>query len=173
VTTARWETRARSVLWLIPILVAVHNVEEALSFPVYLPRVRALAPDWVPPVTYSQMLLALGVVTLIPLALTAWAMARPDSRAALWAALLFQAIILVNVVSHLAVATFLLHGYAPGVITAVVLNLPFSIYLFRRVARERWLSRRALLALGPAALLVHGPVLAGLILLAGDLVRVP
>jgi hypothetical protein len=85
--------------------------------------------------------------------------------------LLIQTVVLVNVFSHAAVAAFVLHGYAPGVLTALAINLPFSIYLLRRAARENWLSRRALTLLLPSALVVHGPILVGLMILAGIVVR--
>jgi hypothetical protein len=58
----------------------------------------------------------------------------------------------------------LFRGYAPGLVTALLLNLPFSLYLLRRAARERWLDRGALWTLAPAALLVHGPMLSALLL---------
>jgi hypothetical protein len=156
---------------MIPLLVTLHNAEEALTFPRYLPRVAALLPSSVPAPTYPQMLVALGVATVIPILAAGWAHARPTSRTALWVLLLIQVVVLVNVVSHLVVATLVLHDYAPGLATALVLNLPFSVHLLRRAARERWVSRRALLALVPSALVVHGPVLIGLILLAGRVVR--
>ena len=49
--------------------------------------------------------------------------------------------------------------------TALLLNLPLSLYVFRTAARNAWLPRRALLALVPGALLVHGPLLLGLLAL--------
>jgi hypothetical protein len=77
--------------------------------------------------------------------------------------LLIQATVLLNVVWHAAAAVVLFGGYAPGVVTAVLLNLPFSVYLLGRSAREHWLSARALWALVPAAIVLHGPLLAALL----------
>jgi hypothetical protein len=108
---------------------------------------------------------------VIPFIVAVWAYVRPESRAALWSLLLIQTVVLVNVFSHAAVAAFVLHGYAPGVLTALAINLPFSIYLLRRAARENWLSKRALSLLLPSALVVHGPILVGLMILAGIVVR--
>lgn len=68
-------------------------------------------------------------------------------------------------------ALVVLRGYGPGVASALAINLPFSIYMFRRVVREEWASRGALLALTPAAIVVHGPLLFGAIALAGALVH--
>jgi hypothetical protein len=159
--------RSRSVLWLVPILLAVHNAEEALFFPRYLPFVLYRLPaGWqavIAPLTTGQVGAALAVVTAVAFIVAWWSYQRPDSAVALWLVLLIQGTVLLNVVWHLAAAVVLFGGYAPGVVTALLINLPFSVYLLRRAARERWLSRRALWALVPAAIVLHGPLLAALL----------
>ena len=159
----------RQVLWLVPTLLAVHNAEEALFFPRYLPFVLArLPPGWqavAAPLTTGQVGSALAVVTGVAFAVAWWAHRRPDSRTALWLLLLIQSAVLLNAVWHLAIAVVLFGGYAPGLVTALVLNLPFSIYLLRQAFKEHWLSRPAGWALVPGAILLHGPLLAALLLL--------
>ena len=99
-------------------LLVLHNAEEALMFPRYLPIVRARAPDFAKPIigalTCPTMLWALALATLIPLAIAARAVARPNSRIALWLAVTIQAVVAVNVLSHIGAAIFL-GGYSPGV----------------------------------------------------------
>ena len=114
-------TRPR-VIWLVCIFLALHNLEEALTFP-----------------RYPALLAGLVVVTVIPIALSAWANARPASRAALRSVVVVQAIVALNVVWHVA-AGFVRRDYVPGLVTAVLINLPFSIYFFRRAKSERWLA---------------------------------
>jgi hypothetical protein len=63
------------------------------------------------------------------------------------------------------------NGYAPGLLTALLINLPFSLYLLRRATRERWVSHRAMWALLPGALLMHGPLLSALLVLTERLAR--
>ena len=158
----------RRVLWLVPVLLALHNAEEALFFPRYLPFVLArLPPGWqavAAPLTTGQVWSALAVVTGVAFAVAWWAHLRPDSRTALWLLLLIQSAVLLNAVWHVAIAFVLFGGYAPGLVTAVALNLPFSIHLLRRAFREQWLSRPARWALVPGAILLHGPLLAALLL---------
>ena len=154
----------RAALWLIPSFIALHNLEEAITFPRYFPAVRALAPEsfrtFLGHVTYSEVLLALTVVTLAPLAVVAWVNARPTSQLALWLAVTIQMVMLVNALWHMAAAAFLFRGYSPGVLTAVAVNLPFSAYLLRRALVERWMSRSALASTLPVAVVLHGvPVL--------------
>jgi hypothetical protein len=163
--------RGRAILWMIPALLALHDAEEALTFPRALPTVRERLPAALVPlaarVDTDSLLTALAVATVVPLAIVAWTRWRPDSRVALWAALAVQATMLLNVLSHVVAAAALFRGYAPGLVTAVALELPFSLVLFRRVGRERWLPRGALLALVPAALVIHGPLLVGLLRVSG------
>ena len=161
------------LFWLVPALLAVHNAEEAVTFPDYLPRVPERLPEiWRSvggAITPGQVWAALAVVTLIPFALAAWASLRPDQAAPVWLLLLVQATVLLNVVWHVSAAIVVFAGYAPGLVTAVCLNLPFSIYLFRRAAKEDWVSPRARWALLPSAVAMHGPVLWGVLSLAARL----
>ena len=118
-----------------------------------------------PAVTYGQFLLALGLVTLAPYAFAASGPLERRSRAFLLV-LGTQMVVLVNVAAHVAVAIWA-RGYAPGLVTALLVNLPFSVFLFRRALRGSWVRPRDLIWLLVAALLVHGPGLVGLMVLAG------
>jgi hypothetical protein len=75
------------------------------------------------------------------------------------------ATLLLNAAWHVAAALVLFKGYAPGVATAVALNLPLSLLVLRRAMTEQWLGRRALRALVAAALALHLPGAFGLMLL--------
>jgi hypothetical protein len=113
----------------VPSFLALHNLEEALTFPRYLPTSLGIS--------YSTLLVALLIATVVPFIVTIWAQVS-SSIAALRCVLLIQAVVALNVVWHVAVATTVFHGYVPGVVTAVLINLPFSVYLLRRAVRERW-----------------------------------
>lgn len=149
-------------------LFAAHNAEEALTVSRYLRLVAPLAP---PPLdrltsalTPAAVVTGTGLVTLIALGVAAWAVGRPRSPVACWVMLLLQSVVLLNAVPHV-VAAIGVRGYVPGLVTAVVVNVPFSWYVLSRAWRETWVGRRAFAALAPAACVVHGPLLA--LLLAG------
>jgi uncharacterized protein with HXXEE motif len=165
--TRRW------TIWLLPLVLALHNFEEGVFFPRYLPRVLGRLPasarNWIGPVTMREMGAALVLATVIPLGFSLWAAARPASRVALWLVLAMWATLLLNAVWHVAAALLLFGGYAPGLVTAVALNLPLSVLVLRRAAREKWFSRRALWTLVPAAVAFHLPGAIGLMLLARTL----
>jgi hypothetical protein len=162
-------TKSRA-LWLVPLLLTVHNAEEGL----FMHRVLPLSPerfpaplrDQVPAMTLPRFLIALGVVTVLPYLVALWGDLERERGPATYLLLAVQATMALNVLSHVG-STVMLGGYAPGVVTALLINLPFSVYLLRRAAREHWVRPRDWLALGAAAVVIHGPLLLGLMVLAG------
>jgi hypothetical protein len=163
----------RQVGYVIAGCVTLHNVEEGLTFSSWLPWTLARLPvslrPWFAQVSVDEMYLALVTVTAVAWGLAFWMARQPASAVSRWLVLLVQAIVLVNACWHFLVAAVVVRGYVPGLITAGVVNLPFSIYVFRRSVRERWCSRSSFLALWPTALLVHGPLLFALIWVAAHL----
>jgi hypothetical protein len=47
-------------------------------------------------------------------------------------------VLLLNAAWHAGVALFVFHGYAPGLVTAVAVNLPASLAVLRRAVGEHW-----------------------------------
>jgi hypothetical protein len=160
----------KMALWLVPILLAVHNLEEAI----FVRRVLLAAKEQLPRmlhhavggVSYSQFIVALLIVTTIPFVAAAAGRLEKRGGVTVYLLLAIQAVMLLNVFSHVGGLLFL-RGYSPGLPTALLINFPFSVYLLHRAARERWVSRTAFVSLLPVALVLHGPVLIGLMLLAG------
>ena len=105
-------------MWLVPILLTLHNAEEALAFQAYMPRMRTLVPEPLASLeaslSYSTMLGALTVLSalafLIALAAAAW----PESRRTLWALLVLEATVGVNVIAHLLSAVIVFTATAPA-----------------------------------------------------------
>ena len=156
-------------------LLTLHNAEEAIAFWRYLPRTKALLP---PPfaalesnLSYAALVQALGILSVLAFALAIIANARPRSERLLWLMLALQAAIGLNVLAHLTSAAFVFRGYGPGLITAILVNAPFTAYCFLRAKREVWVSPKALRATAPVALILHGPVLLAGLWLAGILSR--
>jgi hypothetical protein len=160
----------RQALWLIPVELAIHNAEEALTLPRYLPVIRDRLPVTLAAmasgIQIADLWVALAAVTIAPLGVVVWADRRPRSQAACWWALMVQAVMAINVLSHVLIAAFVLRGYGPGLVSALVVNPPVSAYLLGRASREGWVPPGAQRALWPAALFIHGPVLWGTLLLS-------
>lgn len=136
-----------------------------------MPRMRTLLPEPLASLegslSYATILAALAALSAVAFLVALAADARPASRRALWALLVLEATVGVNVIAHLLSAAFVFHGYGPGLATALLINAPFAIYCFRRVRREQWISIAALRATVPVSLILHGPILWGGLWLAG------
>ena len=165
----------QKIVWLIPILLTLHNAEEAIAFRSYMPRMQAVLPEpfarVVSSLSYSTMLLALTGLSALAFIIAFGAAARPYSPRMLWALLALEAAVCVNALAHLVSAAILFQGYGPGLVTAVFINAPFGVYCFRQARHEQWLSNTALQATVPAAFILHGPVLLAVLWLAGQVSR--
>lgn len=158
----------RALQWMVAGFVLLHNLEEALTIPAYAPEVRGRLAGRVP----DAMLAALDDLgwlypslvgaTLLPAVVVLIATTGQPSRGKAWAVVFVQSLFFANVFIPHVPAAAVLSGYAPGLATAILINLPYSIYFFRRSVRDGGLSRAAValavglavpgLALGLAAL---------------------
>jgi len=142
----------RNLEWLFPVVVTLHNTEEAIWLPGWSKRVGF----WKTPVSPRVFRFAVTVLTTLAFALT-WLSAE-SGRQSVWTYLTFGSMIvtLVNVViPHLA-ATVARRSYMPGVATAVALNLPVLSLLVVMALKEGYVSggKAAVYCLVVAGLLV-------------------
>jgi|SRR5271169_6280424 len=155
-----------AVLALIGATLVLHTTEEYLTFTAYLPPASRL-PRLLPPPALLQnpqnLRIALLLATVLPLAVIALAIARPR-KSLLVSVLFLESILLVNAGWHIYAAC-VRGGYAPGVLTAVLINLPFGVYVLRKAAKEQWIPVQTAWLLISVALLLHiaavGSFLAG------------
>lgn len=118
----------------------VHNSEEALTYGRYRERSAALLNRLmgVPGVpSEAAFHLALMLVSLLAAVAMVVVIARPAAPLARSVTIALAAVMLVNVAVPHVPAALLLGGYAPGVVTAVLLNLPVALLALRRLALDR------------------------------------
>lgn len=164
----------RALLWLVPLFLALHNIEEVLTVQGSLADITAKIPGWaahlfpagVVPPTVRQYGIAIAIVTALPYLFALLPDSRRSPRTFLLASL--QMVMLINVFAHIWLMN-MQNGYVPGLITALVFNLPFSLYFFACGLRQGWLHRTDFAYLTPIALLLHGPGLFGLLALSARL----
>lgn len=142
----------RSLEWLFPIIVTLHNAEEAIWLPNWLKR----GGRWHASVTPVNFRFAATVLTVLAFAIT-WLSVESGKQTA-WTYLAFGciAVTLANVlIPHLA-ATIALRSYVPGVVTAVFLNLPVLTLLVALAVKEGYVSgwKAAEFVVGVSAALV-------------------
>jgi hypothetical protein len=155
-----------TVLVLIGATLELHTGEEFLTFPAYLSSAHRL-PWLLPPPEFLQnaqsQRVAVVMAAVLPLAVIACAILRPR-KALLVSVLFLECILLVNAGWHIF-AAWVRGGYAPGVITAVMINLPFGVYVLRNAVKEQWIPLRTIWQLIGIAVVLHiaalGSFLAG------------
>lgn len=140
--------------WLFPIAVTLHNGEEAIWMPRWDAEHAAALP--VHPPGAAEIRLALFALTVAAFVVT-YLSARKGPQS-FWAYLLFGSIVtvLVNVLVPHVPAAIIFRGYAPGVVTAVAINLPLMSCLAIRAIRDGWVTGWRAVASGVAV-----PVLLG------------
>ncbi|WP_253944700.1 HXXEE domain-containing protein [Paenibacillus sp. NEAU-GSW1] len=72
----------------------------------------------------------------------------------------FNAVLLVHVFTHVG-QSLLIRSYTPGVVTALLITLPYSLYLFNRMIAEGLVSLNEIFIFAPFGLLLLPIVLFG------------
>lgn len=144
----------------------LHNTEEALGAPAMVRLLQSQAPRFLRAlysgVEVSDLRFGLAVLTLLGIALALAAIRSPRATGSAYAMLVFATVIGINAFAHI-VLSVIFRAYMPGLLTAIFLCLPVTIALWYRVWKDGWIPRTWLWTVVPAALLVHGPLLAGFI----------
>jgi len=147
----------KAVLGLIAVTLAIHDTEEYFAFPVFLNSLSGKLSGWLPAPasqhTVTNLHIALILATVLPSIFIVWAMFS-RRQWLLIATLLVENVLLVNACFHMLTAV-LRGGYVPGLISAVLINLPFGLYVFRRAVQEGWIRGRVAGQLIVVAVLLH------------------
>lgn len=142
------------LLWLVPIFLALHNLEEAPFMEAWSKKITLKVH---PTVTTRQFVVAVTFLTVEGVLLTYVGLEYLPKPTGYFLILGIQAIMLFNAfIPHIG-STIRFRMYSPGVITAVMINLPFSFYLFRRAFAENILTINQfwiLLGIAPFATLI-------------------
>lgn len=142
------------LLWLVPMILTIHNIEEAPFMEGWSKR---LPLKIHPTVSTRQFVITVTFLTIAGFMLTYFGVEYLANQTGYLIVLGIQAILLFNAfVPHLA-TTIRFRMYSPGVITAILLTLPFSYYLFQRALNENmlnWNQFWILLGIAPFAMVI-------------------
>ncbi len=132
--------------WLFAISVTVHNIEEAI----WLPRWSVAAGRWHHPVEPAVFRFAVLALTLF--ACIVPILATIGGKLSIGAYLVsgFALAMLLNVFFPHLIATVALRKYAPGLATAVVLNLPVTLGVLVAAVKEGYIDLQSFYLAGPA-----------------------
>ena len=129
--------------WIFVVVVAIHNVEEAL----FLPKWARSAGRWHGPVGEHEFRFAVMVLTLLA-GLFAFLAVR-GYELGIYLLCGYALAMALNVLFPHVAATVAMRRYAPGTATAVLLNLPVCVSLLIAADRERLVSWRTFAWVGP------------------------
>jgi hypothetical protein len=159
-------TFPRMACWGIAV-VGLHNAEEALTIPTWLParlaqlqaefRIQPLAADT------GRLYLGLVLATVVPAVWIAIASRSAPRTIGAYSILVLHGVFLANAfVPHL-LGTLLLGGYVPGAITAGALVVPFVVSLAWRAVADGYGSPRGVVLALLAGCVLYVPALRALL----------
>lgn len=137
------------LLWLVPVFFMLHNLEEAPFMEKWSKR---LPIKILPPVSTKQFVIAVTLLTLLGFLLAFLGITQISQPIGYLLVLEIQMALGFNAILPHLLTTLRFREYSPGVVTAVLINLPFSVYLFQRGLREGILGSEqvwAMLAFAP------------------------
>ena len=159
------------VAWCGVAVVALHNAEEALTIPTWLPpRLARLDAEFgIQPVAADtgQLYWGLVVATLIPMIWVALASRSAPRSIGPYSIIVLYGVFLANALVPHLLGTVLLASYVPGAITAGVLVVPFTVWLARRAIVDGYATKPGLVAASLVAAALYFPALRALLGLPG------
>lgn len=150
-------------LRFIPLFLLLHNIEEAITMPhwlsVHLPMLR----ERISLFSYlqfssQQLYVSLFMVTIVPVTGALLCFHGEMTKPKLYFLFILQSIIFWNALMPHVSGVFLLGMYNPGVYTAVLLNIPYSIYLAQWSSIKMLISRKERAGIILASLILYLPV---------------
>ncbi|MBP6672251.1 MAG: HXXEE domain-containing protein [Bacteroidetes bacterium] len=153
----------KGILWCIPVLLLVHNLEEALTMPQWILLHQEMLRTAVPlfrNFTFSttQLYLSLIQLSVIPVTISAYCIRGELTKRSLMLLMILQSIIFTNALVPHLIGTIILQMYNPGTVTAVAFNIPFTLYLFTRLLREGIIGSKDVRKAMIAGVLLYLPV---------------
>jgi len=119
------ETSLSWFFWLFPISFALHNIEEALWFPVFSKS----AGKFHKPVDTFEFVFAVTILTLFSIVITFLFFINGKQSLACYLYFAFNFGMLINVFFPHLVATIVLRKYCPGLVSGILFLIPSTIYI--------------------------------------------
>jgi hypothetical protein len=153
----------RTLLWCIPLFLIVHNAEEALTMPSWLASNLPLLRSkffFFNHLTFSsgQLYISLFLVTIVPLTIAVVVLNKGLTKNSVMLMLTLQSVIGWNAVVPHVTGTILLGIYNPGLLTAVVINIPFTFLLFKEILAFKIINTKEIKRILMAGAVVYLPL---------------
>jgi len=142
------------LLWLVPIFFMLHNMEEAPFMESWSRRLPLKIHSGV---STRQFVIAVTFLTLSGFLATYFGVEYLHNSTGYLMVMGIQTVLLFNAFVPHITSPVRFRMFSPGVVTAIVITLPFSFYLFRRALNENLLSWNQfwiLLGIAPFAMVI-------------------
>lgn len=136
------ELNIRHLIWLLPLVYIIHNLEEGLTLQLWLgehPSLINLALKKQLPAWFWQNFnlvrnVALIIASILPFGLVFFINSFAKQRYVTYIFTVMAWITLINSFQHVAMTVFL-RVYTPGVVSAAFINIPFAIILLNFIQK--------------------------------------
>ena len=152
--------KLRVFILLTPIVFLVHDTEEMATVARWTREHGDVIPAFARgllPIDTGQFAAAFALLFVILSAVSFLAARKPVGGIAVRVWLVLLAALTANGITHPAQA-LVVGGYVPGVVTAVLVVIPFGVLAWRRALIDGVTSRRAILPLFLAGLAIQLPI---------------
>jgi hypothetical protein len=150
----------RLIMWGIPVVTILHNMEEALLLSSYLEEYNELMPGFaagiVGTVTLESLLFVLVLSSLLPVIFVWQSNLEENPNISEILLYCFAFAMMVNLIPHTAI-TISAGSYSPGLASSFLLVLPATLFLFISVIRNSRLTSGQWITVVIGGLLIHGP----------------
>jgi hypothetical protein len=150
----------RLIMWGIPIVTILHNMEEAIFLSHYIDKYNQLMPDlsknMIGDVTVDSMLFVLMVTAVLPVILVWWSDIENPVNTSELLLYCFAFAMFINIIPH-SIITFFAGSYSPGMASSILLVLPATLFLCLAAIRQNRLNPAQWAAVMVGGLLFHGP----------------
>lgn len=152
--------KLRAFILLTPVVFLIHDAEEVATVARWTREHGEVIPAFARgllPIDTGQFAAAVALLFVILSIVSFLAARKPESGIAVRVWLVLLAALTANGITHPAQALFV-GGYVPGVVTAVLVVIPFGVLAWRRAIADGVTSRRAILPLFLAGLAIQLPI---------------
>lgn len=146
------------IIWSFPLVFLVHDIEEILTIEQYASKAFSIFPAPGLSLSAVEFSISVALIFIGSIVITYFASRKPHHT--LWVMLFALAVsgMLINVLTH-AGFSLLTMGYSPGVITAVLLVLPYYVLAIYRIIADGLVSRAGMLRSAAAAAILILPLI--------------
>lgn len=150
------------LIWGFPLIFLLHDLEEIFTFEGFI-KSRLTGYDLPGPIlnfvdlTTAEFLVAVIFIFALTILVSYIGSRGKGNQVNLFIFLVGISILLINSITHVAQA-LIFYSYVPGLVTAIILVLPYTIYTLNKFRLDYQLDRRHLVFLLMAGLLLQMPL---------------